>query len=141
MFNGGLIGLVSGGHVDVASHRQAKRERRNERRERRSERRYGPRYGADEYGSSAGFASSSNPPAPHAPYGGSQLDADYFNRAPHGRRGQRSRDSRKGRKGGPIGVIKKVMQEDVLYLMIVPMPSEAELEEAREMLALEKATK
>lgn len=140
MFNGGLIGLVSGGHIDVASHRQAKRERRNERRERRFERRYGPRYGT-EYASDAAYEGSSNPPAPHAPYGGSQQDADYFNRAPNGRRGQRSRDGRRGRKGGPIGVIKKVMQEDVLYLMIVPMPSEAELEEAREMLALEKAKK
>lgn len=37
-----------------------------------------------------------------------------------------------------IGAVKKVMQEDVLYLMIVPMPSEAELAEAREMLAMEK---
>ena len=34
--------------------------------------------------------------------------------------------------------MKKVVQEDVLYLMIVPMPSEAELAEAREMLAHER---
>lgn len=37
-----------------------------------------------------------------------------------------------------IGAVKKVMQEDVLYLMIVPMPSEAEMAEARDMLAREK---
>jgi hypothetical protein len=33
------------------------------------------------------------------------------------------------------------MQEDVLYLMIVPMPSEAELAEAREMIRMEKEKK
>jgi hypothetical protein len=33
------------------------------------------------------------------------------------------------------------MQEDVLYLMIVPMPSEAEVAEAKEMLRAEKEKK
>lgn len=141
MFNGGLIGLVSGGYIDVGARRQAKRERKYERRERRFEKRHGPRSG-DYYASSDAWeGSSSNPPAPHAPYGGSQQDPDYFNRASHGR-GQRSHERRRGGgSGGPIGAIRKVMQEDVLYLMIVPMPSETELEEAREMLALEKAKK
>ena len=38
-----------------------------------------------------------------------------------------------------MGMVKRVMQEDVLYLMIVNMPSEAELAEAREAIAAAKA--
>jgi hypothetical protein len=37
--------------------------------------------------------------------------------------------------------VRKIMQEDVLYLMIVPMPSEAEIAEAKEMIRLEKEKK
>ncbi|KAM0717709.1 hypothetical protein Q7P37_007561 [Cladosporium fusiforme] len=154
MFTGGLVGLVSGGHIDMGARREAKRERRyerreakherkDERRERRFEKRYGSRSGGDYYESSDAFygSVSSNPPAPHAPYGGSEQDPDYSNRAYHGRQPRSEGRRRGGSKGGPIGAIRKVMQEDVLYLMIVPLPSEAELEEAREMLALEKARK
>lgn len=44
------------------------------------------------------------------------------------------RDRRNG-KGGPWGAVKRIMKEDVLYLMIVNMPSESELVEARQDLA------
>ncbi|KAI7280020.1 hypothetical protein KC345_g5049 [Hortaea werneckii] len=40
--------------------------------------------------------------------------------------------------GGAIGAVKRVMREDVLYLMIVNLPSEAELAEAREELDRQK---
>ncbi|KAI6870114.1 hypothetical protein KC338_g3177 [Hortaea werneckii] len=40
--------------------------------------------------------------------------------------------------GGAIGAVKRVMREDVLYLMIVNLPSEAELIEAREELDRQK---
>ncbi|GAB1736153.1 hypothetical protein NU219Hw_g6202t1 [Hortaea werneckii] len=40
--------------------------------------------------------------------------------------------------GGPIGAVKRIMREDVLYLMIVNLPSEAELTEAREELERQK---
>lgn len=46
----------------------------------------------------------------------------------------RGRDRRNG-KGGPLGAVKRIMKEDVLYLMIVNMPSESELVEATQGLA------
>lgn len=46
----------------------------------------------------------------------------------------RGRDRRNG-KSGPLGAVKRIMKEDVLYLMIVNMPSESELVEARQDLA------
>lgn len=46
----------------------------------------------------------------------------------------RGRERRNG-KGGPLGAVKRIMKEDVLYLMIVNMPSESELVEARQDLA------
>lgn len=49
-------------------------------------------------------------------------------------RDARGRDRRNG-KGGPLGAVKRIMKEDVLYLMIVNMPSESELVEARQDLA------
>lgn len=138
MFNGGLIGLVSGGYIDVAGHKREKGERRQQRRELRYERRYGPR--ADYQG----FADDGLSPArnSHSPYSPNRQDQDYFARG-HARRQHPAdrRAAREARGGGPLGVIKKVMQEDVLYLMIVPMPSEEELAEAREMLAMEKEKK
>ncbi|KAI6909417.1 hypothetical protein D0869_03447 [Hortaea werneckii] len=50
----------------------------------------------------------------------------------HGTRGQRHGG------GGPIGAVKRIMREDVLYLMIVNLPSEAELTEARDQLERQK---
>ena len=47
--------------------------------------------------------------------------------------GGRQRYPRKGR-AGAVGMVKRVMREDVMYLMIVNIPSEAELAEAREAL-------
>ena len=138
MFNGGLIGLVSGGYIDVAGHKREKRERRQVRRELRYERRYGPR--AD-YQS---FADDGLSPArdSRSPYSANRPDQDYFARGqPRRRHPADRRAARASRNRGPIGVIKKVMQEDVLYLMIVPMPSEEELAEAREMLAMDRERK
>ena len=52
-----------------------------------------------------------------------------------------TRDSRgsRGGGGGIVGSVRRVMREDVLYLMIVNMPSEAELAQARDALAMAKA--
>jgi hypothetical protein len=52
-----------------------------------------------------------------------------------GRRG-RGRRGGGGRQGGAISSVKRLMREDVLYLMIVNMPSEEELAEARRMLGV-----
>lgn len=117
------MGLVSGGYIDMGQRRADKRERRLDRRERRFERRHG---------SSSQHLDSS-----------AYQQADYLN---HGySTAQYPRDQRAMRRNsgakGPIGVIKKVMQEDVLYLMIVPMPSEEELAEARQLLAADKEGK
>lgn len=72
------------------------------------------------YGSSAPYGS--NAPAP-APYGGSTGPAgDYGASEPAPYAGGRRRQRKQ--KGGPLGMVKRVMQEDVLYLMIVNMPSE-----------------
>lgn len=132
MFNGGLIGLVSGGHVDMPSRRMAKREQKMERREARFERRYGrsPGHPAPHGGVYDDDTSPSQHPA-------GQYDQDYFGRRHDRRAHPRQRGADRQRNGGPIGAIRKVMQEDVLYLMIVPMPSEEELAAAREMIAAE----
>jgi hypothetical protein len=129
MFNGGLVGLVSGGYIDAGKRRAEKRERRLERKEARWERRYGarPQYPTQ------GLDSLSL-------QGAEQQRPDYARRTSKRRTHPRDRAARRG-KGGIIGSVRKVMQEDVLYLMIVPMPSEAEIAEAREMIRLEKEKK
>ena len=48
------------------------------------------------------------------------------------------RSGRRDKQNGG-GIIKRVMKEDVMYLMIVNMPSEAELAEARDILARAKS--
>lgn len=133
MFNGGLVGLVSGGYLDAGKRRAEKRERKLERKEARWERRYGPRPSYP----TQGLESLSL-------QGVDQQRPDYYSRRSSGRRGMHPRDraAQRGRKdGGIIGSVRKIMQEDVLYLMIVPMPSEAEIAEAREMIRLEKEKK
>jgi hypothetical protein len=132
MFTGGLVGLLSGGYIDAGKYRAEKRERKLERREFRYERRHGSRQGYQVDGRS-----------PAGSYASGQQDPDYFNRRGGRREHPRDRAERRqrGDKGGVIGAVKKVMQEDVLYLMIVPMPSEAEVAEAKEMLRAEKEKK
>ena len=128
MFNGGLIGLLSGGTIDQGMRRAEKRERKEQRRAVRR----GYQYSRDDGRSPAYITHASEP--------------GYFDGATGGQtqagrqRGPRRRNDQSG--AGMIrGAVKKVMQEDVLYLMIVPMPSEAELAEAREMLRREKEKK
>lgn len=132
MFNGGLIGLVSGGYIDAGRHRAEKRERKLDRKEARFERRHGgPRMGMHQGSLRADLGSAPDHTRSE------EREPDYFNRGTSRRASPRERRGA-ARKGGVIGAVKKVMQEDVLYLMIVPMPSELELAEAREMLAREK---
>lgn len=115
----------------------AEMQRREAKHERKMERKYGPRV-LNNAPASAGVAA---PPAEAAPYGSSSAAyggrGDYFARGEPGLGGRAGR--RNGQKGGVIGMVKKVMQEDVLYLMIVPMPSEEELAEARAAMAAAKA--
>jgi hypothetical protein len=163
MYNGGLIGFVSGGVLTRGGGRQNRRAERDERRmfqyEQRlqSGRRLGPkrqrryeRYSAarEMYGSGRrSFDGRDNAPAPYAPYGGQSGSSSAY--APYG--GSTSTHAPYGgqsgssqpypprvatrRQGGALSIVKRVMTEDVLYLMIVPMPSEQELAEAREALA------
>ncbi|TKA63503.1 hypothetical protein B0A55_11222 [Friedmanniomyces simplex] len=79
------------------------------------------------------------------PYDGRCERDDYYNDSPRrvssngggaaaaayqkfSRRGQRGG----GEKQGAIGAVKRLMRQDVLYLMVVNMPSQAEMAEARE---------
>jgi hypothetical protein len=148
MFTGGLVGLVSGGYIDAGKYRAEKRERkierkelrserrelRNERKSLRKERRHSSRQG---YEDSSPLSSRGDVVSPTNSLSAPRQDRDYFNRGTAGRKAV----LRTGGPGGVIGAVKKIMQEDVLYLMIVPMPSEAELAEAREMIRMEKEKK
>ena len=143
--------LLEGRHVG------RKRERRYERFV-EGQQRYGPSYGQGPIGMLLQAATSAGrgrdgdaqlacdrQEGPFNPRGG----ADHAEYAHYGRpspiggrgmaRGYAGRRAQRGRGGGPIGMVKRVMREDVLYLMIVNMPSEAELAEARE--AIEAAKK
>lgn len=103
-----------------------------------------------------GQGMTSNAPAQHAPYGESRQppaqeydprtsygrtpsdSAGYYgDRRPSAAYAVRQRRPRR-QKGGPLSMVKRIMQEDVLYLMIVNMPSDAELAEAREAIAQAK---
>jgi hypothetical protein len=53
----------------------------------------------------------------------------------HGRRSRRQR----GERGGPVKTVKRMMQQDVLYLMVVNMPTDRELEIARSTLQAQGA--
>ena len=89
------------------------------------------------------FDERSNAPAPHAPYGGQQpyrpAAAGYAGYGGGSQYSTRDRRRARGDRGGIIGTVKRVMKEDVLYLMIVNMPTEAELREAQETLARAKS--
>ncbi|KAF2212390.1 hypothetical protein CERZMDRAFT_41387 [Cercospora zeae-maydis SCOH1-5] len=125
MYSGGLVALLSGGKMTpTASKRESRMERdllRDQRRlavgrEPRTRKRYGDAY-YEELHSRTGFRPVQ---ASHA--GPFQREA-------------RSRTARRRNKnGGPLKAVKRAMREDVLYLMIVNMPSEAELAEARQEL-------
>lgn len=177
MFNGGLVGLLSGGKIDVGSRRavrkvekferrEAKHEsrmerieskterkmdrdlrkgrdegriderfergmtkagRREERHERKMERRCGPRVVEEDVGDHVADGPAS------FRRGDGYFPRDAQALGAYGGRAGRERPK------GAIGAVRKVLQEDVLYLMIVPMPSEAELAEARELLQAERA--
>ncbi|KAK4508180.1 hypothetical protein PRZ48_001918 [Zasmidium cellare] len=62
-------------------------------------------------------------------------------RGGYGGRGRGGRGGMRGggQGGGPLGMVKRVMREDVLYLMIVNMPSESELREAREEIEMARS--
>lgn len=103
------------------------------------------------YGGPAPYASYGGQQAPAAygsqqapaPYGGQQGPAPYGSQGYQTQQGSYSRSGRRSGRGGkgPLGMVKKVMTEDVVYLMIVNMPSEEELAVARETLAKAKAGK
>ncbi len=146
MFNGGLIGLVSGGKATpfLNSRRGDKRQYRDERKMRRYERRLESgrglsgvkegRYGdildrQKQYHQSQAAAHDERPEM--------QSGAGSYSSAGSG--SYYGQGQRRQRKGGVIGTVRKVIAEGVLYLMIVNMPSEEELAEARETLARAKA--
>ncbi|PIB01898.1 hypothetical protein CB0940_01990 [Cercospora beticola] len=146
MYSGGLVALLSGGKMTpIASKRERRMERdlfRDQRRlavgcEPRSRKRYGDAY-REELFSRTGFRSeqisSAGRLSPAASSSqGSAVEASSSQST--FQREARSRNARRrNRKGGPLGAVKRAMREDVLYLMIVNMPSEAELAEAREEL-------
>ena len=78
------------------------------------------------YGGQTSGQSGSNAPAP---YSKGNVGGGAYDRYPRNRR----------QKNGILGTVKRVMREDVLYLMIVNMPSEDEMAEARETLARAKS--
>ena len=131
MFNGGLVGLVSGGYIDAGKRRAEKRERRLERKEARWERRYGPRPQHPTQGFGNLSLQESEQQHPDYSRRGSKRRMHPRDRAPQPRRG----------KGGIVATVRQIMQEAVRSLKIWPMPSEAEIAEAREMISLEKEKK
>lgn len=126
---GGAVGAVTGGgqksreYEDSYSNRSAAPAPHAE---------YGRRSFDDrrsQYEQSSAYASSGKAPAPYGSYGGSA-----------GMYPARQRNPRRARRGGgPLGVVRRIMTEDVLYLMIVNMPSEAEMAEAMEKLERAKS--
>lgn len=52
------------------------------------------------------------------------------------RMGRRLEFQRGGRPKGPIGLVKKALSPDVLYLAIVNLPSEGELREIQQSLGM-----
>lgn len=140
MHSGGLIALVSGGKLTPRMDKRADKMERDFSRDTRRVIR-----GRESRGSS----SSSRRRRKRRGYRSAYHEELYARLGLHGdrvaeRRGQayvedersdvRGRDRRNG-KGGPLGAVKRIMKEDVLYLMIVNMPSESELVEARQDLA------
>lgn len=142
MFSGGLVGLVSGGQLSKDRLRNV---------------RNGPPSGGSNRSSSQQYASYGGEPVPYGDskgyydsrsYGYDEDDRESRDsrRRGDGRRRDRRRDSsessddrrrgkdRKEDRGGIGGGVKRAMQEGVLYLMIVNMPSESELEQARRQL-------
>ena len=142
---GGPIGLVGGLLSAAAGGRGNSNEAAYGGRSREYEDTYGRR--ADQYGYGdekamrRSFDDRSNAPAPHAAYGGRPEPYDGNSGYGYGGQAYRGRrpETRRQRSGGIVGTVKRVMKEDVLYLMIVNMPSEAELAEATEALARAKS--
>ena len=137
MHSGGLIALVSGGkltpRMDKRAHKMERAFSRDERRiargrEPRARRRYGGSAYHEELYSRLGMQGDRRRDIDVAAGEGSS--SSYMQQQYRGARGRRNR------KGGPLGAVKRIMKEDVLYLMIVNLPSEAELAEAREELAI-----
>ncbi|KAM3415783.1 hypothetical protein BST61_g9293 [Cercospora zeina] len=146
MYSGGLVALLSGGKMTPTA---SKRERRMERdlfrdqrrlavgREPRTRKRYGNAY-YEELHSRTGFRPVQAAGAGRStPVASSSRSSDVeapSNESTFQREASFRNARRRNKTGGPLKAVKRAMREDVLYLMIVNMPSEAELAEAREEL-------
>ncbi|KAJ5819045.1 hypothetical protein N7474_004636 [Penicillium riverlandense] len=141
--SGDLFGLVTGGYLTRENGKDKIRGWRAAGREKmmglgRADSDYSSEYPNDYQRRSS---SSSNPPAPHAPYGSrrrglverridsgkARVSASTQGLRPAGRRGER---------GGLLAQGKKLYQQKVLYLVIVDMPSDEEMAQARADLGL-----
>ncbi|KAJ5625246.1 hypothetical protein N7510_001555 [Penicillium lagena] len=135
--SGDLLGLITGGHLTRRNGKETIRGWKAAGRERmmdvgRANSDY-PSEDPDDYQRHS--SSSSNSPAPYAPYGrrrrglvGGLIDAG---------RAQGSRHAgRRERKGGLLAQGKKLYQQKVLYLVIVDMPSDEDMAQARADLGL-----
>lgn len=142
MWNTGVVGLLTGGYqnlMSLATQRQQARqdrwavrhERRQERREDRQERRAGRHQRiVDRHirrlDRIHGIASSVTASTPTGEKN-VELDAEPEKPSRHrGHRGHRRRRRHQG-PGSSRGTAGKVMNEDVVYLMVVNLPSETEL--------------
>lgn len=87
-------------------------------------------------------SSNSNPPAPHAPHGRrrrsrlaeGRIDADRAH-VSESMQGRRPAGRREGR-GGLLAQGRKLYEQKVLYLVIVDMPSDEDMAQARADLGL-----
>lgn len=147
MHSGGLVALLSGGKLTPRMHQRERRIERNLRRDTRRvangreprRRRYGEEY-YNELQTRVGERTAHGTKVEDRRRGSRGIDAaegsssaspfSGYSRGQGGRRG-----GRRGGRGGAVGAVKRIMREDVLYLMIVNMPSEAELAEAKAELA------
>ncbi|KAK5130396.1 hypothetical protein LTR08_002143 [Meristemomyces frigidus] len=153
MYNGGLVGLVSGGALTPMMDKRGQQQSngRSDRRQRKDERKMakyersmdsGRALGGNKQKRYDGILGRMQNRDGNGKSSDSDSDSDSDRQrgtrgagfSDRGRsRGQNARDGKK--KVGAIGAVKRSMKEDVLYLMIVNLPSDAELAEARGQLA------
>ncbi|QIW97508.1 hypothetical protein AMS68_003026 [Peltaster fructicola] len=140
MFNSGVVGLLTGGYLDLKSLRTQRQEARQDRRaaryDRRQERRESKRgvrhekrldrhqRRVDRFESRHGIApGSTSHSIPTSERQSASITAEEPRQRAHGHR----RRHRRGKDRPIRGTLAKVMTEDVIYLMVVNLPSETEL--------------
>ncbi|EIT81224.1 hypothetical protein BDV35DRAFT_359901 [Aspergillus flavus] len=134
--SGSALGLITGGYITGDQLRDLRGDRRRDRFGRGLE--YEPRgMRGSPIGPVGALAATvrfikngRSPDEPHQNPGEGPHDEEYRRRS-GGRVGSRNPRERLQNRGGPIGGIQKFLKSNVLYMMIVNLPSEEEMAQAR----------